>query len=89
MRARPDDTLRMRFVGDQRQQALREEYHALEMDVDGLVELRFGDVGDRRVQRAARVVDEKVENSRPKSGRERLLQLVRQGREFGGVLSRY
>src|SRR4051812_49035358 len=48
-------------VGDQRQQRLREEERALEVDGEERVDVFFADVGDHPAARVARVVDEVVE----------------------------
>ena len=72
-------------IGDQRQQLLRQEEHALEVNVEEHVELRLGGLGDRRMGADAGVIDEEVEALALPCGRQQLLQLLRERAERADV----
>ncbi len=72
-------------VGDQRQQGLREEEHALQVHVHQQVELFFRGLGEGRMHAEARVVDQEVEALAPPGLRQRVAHLDGEGGEAAAV----
>ena len=72
-------------VRDQRQQRLREEEHALEVDVDQLVELRLGRLSERGHVAVAGVVNEVIEGVALPGLAQHLPQAVSERRKASNV----